>query len=156
MPAAQPLKLYADPESIPVSETTRIAKLLALPKPENYGEVKLAKLVANGLPRRAARGLLARAVGPKTVARLLPQPASQRGGGGKLSRQKSQRAYQLARVADLLGCIYSGATPQMHGFMERPHQLLGGKTPAELVRSGPAGTEAVIHLLQRAREGVAI
>jgi len=41
-------------------------------------------------------------------------------------------------------------------FLNRPHPMLEGKTPFEVARSGPAGTEAVLNLILKAQAGTAV
>lgn len=72
-----------------------------------------------------------------------------------LSREHSERLYEVARVVDAVGRAFHGDRRRIDAFLDRPHPLLDGETPLELAASSSAGADAVLNLLRRAEAGVA-
>ena len=74
---------------------------------------------------------------------------------GKLSREHSERLYEIGRVVVAIAWAYRGDLDRFEAFMTRPHPLLAGETPFDMARSSSAGADAVLNLVRRAEAGVA-
>ena len=140
-----------------VSDTARIARLLAIADPDNCSEVSLAQGVARGL-RPAAVTTMAEAFGGnknRIVGPIVPEATFRRAQQtGKLSKEHSERLYELSRVFIAVARAYRDDLARIEAFMTRPHPLLEGETPFDMARSSSAGADAVLNLIQRAEAGV--
>lgn len=152
------LDIYRSPDALPGSEASRVGMLLGLKAPQRINDVGLADLVSQGLRVEAAEALAhilgrAHVVGP-----LIPEATLRRARKLRkpLSRQMSERLYELSRVVDAVSRTYLGNPAAAARFLEKPHKLLGGRTPLEMAQSSSAGAEAVINLLRRADAGFAV
>ena len=67
-----------------------------------------------------------------------------------------ERLYEVGRVVDAVSRAYHGDTAAIVRFLNRPHQLLGGRTPLAMAQSSSAGADAVINLVRRADAGFAV
>ena len=151
------LQAYADPADMPASEAARVARLLAIDRPDLLSDVQLARRVSGGLAPRAAAAL-AEVLGRKrVVGPVVPEATLRRvrKAGKSLSRELSERLYEVGRVVDALGRAYHGDREAIDTFLNRPHPLLEGATPFDMARSSSAGTEAVLNLIRRAEAGIA-
>lgn len=153
-----PLGLYAEPTAMPTSEAARIARLLALDDAEHVDDVGLAERVAAGLRPKSVTALSELLGGGAVVGLLVPEATLRRvrKTRARLSKEHSERLYELGRVIDAVGRAYHGDAAQIGRFLERPHPLLGGVTPFDMARSSSAGADAVLNLLRRADAGVAL
>ena len=154
------LRAYAGPNASVYSEPIRIAKLLSLRVTKDFDEVVLARRVAEGLPTRSVTALI-EALGlddSEIIGPVVPKSTLQKRkkAGTPLSGEHSERIYSLARVIDAVGRAYCGDQGQIIGFLNRRHSMLHGDTPFDLARSGSAGAEAVLSLLDSAEAGVAV
>ncbi len=154
------LRAYSRPDALVYSEPIRLAKLLSLRVTKGFDEVVLARKVAEGLPPRSVTALIEALdldesviIGP-VVSKSTLQKRTR--AGTPLSGEHSERIYSLARVIDAVGRAYCGDQGQINGFLNRPHPLLHNDTPFDLARSGSAGAEAVLSLLDSAEAGVAV
>ncbi|MDA7956894.1 MAG: DUF2384 domain-containing protein [Gammaproteobacteria bacterium] len=150
----QPLKRYTDPDSRSKSEAARIAALLALSARKKYSETALAFKIAEGVPVGAMDNF-AGVYGESFVPHVVPEEIWRKHAKSKkpLPKEYSDRIYKLAQVTDMLGLIYRGDADKVRLFLGRPHPLLDGETPFDIVCSGAAGADAVLNLLRRARAG---
>ncbi|MDD9997391.1 MAG: DUF2384 domain-containing protein [Gammaproteobacteria bacterium] len=142
----------------PVNEATRVARLLAIDDPEVLSEVQLAHCVSSGLPSKSALGL-SEVLGKRwVVGSIIPEASLRRArkSDKPLSRELSERLYEIGRVVDALRLAYHGNKDAIDGFLHRPHVLLEGDTPFDLARSSSAGAQAVLNLIRRAEAGVAV
>ena len=73
-----------------------------------------------------------------------------------LSRDHSERLYDVGRVVDALGRAYRGDQEAINGFLNRAHPLFDGETPFDMTRSSSAGAEAVLNLIRRTEAGIAL
>lgn len=137
---------------------------------DEFTDVRLAERVAEGLPVAA----MDRVVAAFTVkvkgkrAKLVPAAAlplfnhisastvSRVKKGSGLRVQDSERVYEMGMVVDLVMSTFRGDTRKARAFMVRPHPMLEGKTPLQMVQSSSAGAAAVRSLLNRANAGVAV
>ena len=152
------LQAYADPTDMPASEAARIARLLAIDGPGVQSDVQLAQRISGGLLPRAASAL-AEAIGrSRVVGPVVPEATLRRvrKAGKPLSRELSERLYEVGRVVDAVGRAYHGDREAIDTFLHRPHPLLEGETPFDMARSSSAGTEAVLNLIRRAEAGMAL
>ena len=152
------LQAYADPTDMPASEAARIARLLAIDGPGVQSDVQLAQRISGGLLPRAAAAL-AEAIGrSRVVGPVVPEATLRRvrKAGKLLSRELSERLYEVGRVVDAVGRAYHGDREAIDTFLHRPHPLLEGETPFDMARSSSAGTEAVLNLIHRAEAGMVL
>lgn len=150
------LQAYAYPAELPASESTRIARLLAIDGPETLSDVQLARYVAAGLFPTAAVALSQVLGRNRVVGPVIPEATFRRVRKARktLSRDHSERLYDVGRVVDALGRPYHGDREAIDVFLNRPHPLLEGETPFDMTRSSSAGTEAVLNLIRRAEAGI--
>lgn len=147
---------YADPGRLPTGEAARFARLLKLRDADSFTDVRLARSVAAGLPVSAVAAVAGMLAGAAT-GRLVPEATVRRARQARkpLSREHSERLYDVARVVDAVGRAYHGDRARIDGFLNRPHPLLEGETPLDLAVSSSAGADAVLNLVRRAEAGVA-
>jgi len=112
----------------------------------------LSRAVATGLPAAAVERL-ATAVAPDDARfkyRLVP-PATlrRRRLAGRLTAVESDRLARLAKVFGMALEIYR-APEGARNFMRRPHPMLEGATPLDVVLAADPGADVVINLLGRA------
>lgn len=152
------LEAYAEPSAMPASEATRLAQLLSLEVSDSFDDVALARRVSEGLPAKSVTGLASFIGKARIIGPVVPEPTLRRVRKARkpLSREHSERLYELSRVLDAVSRAYHGNREQITAFMTRPHPLLGGETPFDLTRSSSAGADAVLNLLRRADAGVAV
>lgn len=152
------LDMYGNPNSLPGSEAGRIGLLLGLKEAPRLNDIGLANQIAQGLRVASAEALgtvLGRA---SVVGPLIPEATLRRAKKSRkaLSREMSERLYEISRVLDVVGRTYHGDSDAISNFLNTPHGLLDGRTPLEMARSSSAGAEAVINLLRRADAGFAV
>jgi len=143
----------APPYRIAGTEVRRIASFLGLGA-EVSDRMELADIVAHGLPAASAEAVH-EALGSSAFASVVPGPTYRRArrSGQPLSRETSEKLYEFARVMELVLRIHRGDEAAAHRFLQRPHAMLGGRTPLEVATSSSAGADAVMELLQRADAG---
>lgn len=152
------LDLYNEVSALPGSEAGRIGMLLGLKAPQQIDDVGLAERVSKGLRTESAESL-ASILGRMHVVRpLIPEATLTRAKKNRqaLSREISDRLYNVSRVLDAVSRTYRGDKAVIARFLEKPHRLLAGHTPLEMAKSSSAGAEAVIKMLRRAEAGFAV
>jgi putative toxin-antitoxin system antitoxin component (TIGR02293 family) len=152
------LELYGTPGALPGSAAGRIAMLLGFDRRESVDDVGLADAISRGL-RATAADTLSEVLGRShVVGPLIPEATLRRARKNRtaLSREMSERLYEVGRVVDAVSRLYHGDRVAITRFLEEPHRLLGGRTPLAMAQSSSAGAEAVINLLQRADAGFAV
>lgn len=151
------LQDYANPAEMPASEAMRVGRLLSLDRPDRLSDVQLARRIADGLPSQAAVALAETLGRKRVVGPVVPEATLRRARKAKsrLSRQLSERLYEVGRVVDAVSRAYRGDREAIEAFLNRPHPLLEGETPFDLARSSSAGAEAVLNLMRRAEAGIA-
>ena len=152
------LQAYADPAELPASEAMRIARLLAIDGPDILSDVQLARRIDAGLLPGAAVALAEVLGRHRVVGPVIPEATLRRvrKANKRLSRELSERLYEMGRVVDAVGRAYHGDWQAIDTFLNRPHPLLDGKTPFDMARSSSAGADAVLNLLRRAEAGIAL
>lgn len=141
------------------SEPTRLAALLGMPDAERVDELTLARRVGEGLGVAAAEALASvmAPLGRSAIHVIVSEPTLRRARSGRaLSREPSERLYQMGRVLDRAARAFQGDEEMVRRFLARPHPLLEGRTPFEIAHSSAAGADAVIRLLEEAEAGVAV
>ncbi len=153
-----PLAAYAEPTVMPTSESVRIAQLLALDDAEHVDDVSLAQRVMAGLRPKSVNALSDLLGSGLVIGPVIPEATLRRArkNRARLSKEHSERLYELGRVVDAVSRAYHGNAKQIGSFLNRPHPLLGGATPFDMARSSSAGADAVLNLLRRADAGVAL
>ena len=151
------LQDYADPAEMPASEAMRVARLLAIDEPDILSDVQLARRISGGLLPRAAMALSEALGRSRVVGPVVPEATLRRvrKAGKTLSRELSERLYEVGRVVDAVGRAYHGDRDAIDTFLNRPHPMLEGETPFDMARSSSAGAEAVLNLIRRAEAGMA-
>ena len=152
------LQAYADPAELPASEAMRVARLLAIDGPDILSDVQLARRIDAGLLPGAAVALAEVLGRNRVVGPVIPEATLRRvrKANKRLSRELSERLYEMGRVVDAVGRAYHGDWPAIDTFLNRPHPLLDGETPFDMARSSSAGADAVLNLLRRAEAGIAL
>lgn len=153
-----PLEAYANPTALPGTQSGRIGVLLGLKEKSPLDDVTLADKITQGLGVAAAEAL-ANALGrSQIVGPVIPEATLRRAKKNRtaLSREMSERLYEVGRVLDAVSRTYHGDEEAISRFLNRPHNLLGGRKPLELAQSNSAGAEAVINLIRRAESGFAV
>ena len=152
------IQAYADPADLPASEAARVARLLAIDEPDILNDVQLAQRVSGGLLPRAAAALAEVLGRNRVVGPVVPEATLRRVRKARrpLSRELSERLYEVGRVVDAVGRAYRGDRDAIDTFLNRPHPLLDGETPFDMARSSSAGAEAVLNLIRRAEAGIAV
>ena len=132
--------------------------LLAIDEPDVLSDVQLAPLVSGGLLPGSAIALAEVLGRSRVVGPVVPEATLRRVRKARkaLSRQLSERLYELGRVVDAVSRAYHGDRDAIDAFLNRPHPLLEGETPLDMARSSSAGAEAVLNLVRRAEAGVAL
>ena len=142
---------------LPGSEVTRVARLLDLEEPDNLNDVQFARRVSRGFYTRSVTALAAVLGTKRVVGPVVPEATLRRArkANKRLSREISERLYEVGRVVDAVSRAYHGDRNAIEEFLNRPHPLLEGETPFDMARSSSAGAEAVLNLIRRAEAGVA-
>ncbi len=140
------------------SEVTRVARLLDLDEPDNLNDVQFARRVSRGFTARSVTALAAILGTKRVVGPVVPEATLRRArkANKRLSREISERLYEIGRVVDAVSRAYHGDRNAIEEFLNRPHPLLEGETPFDMARSSSAGAEAVLNLIRRAEAGVAV
>lgn len=138
-------------------ETAHIARLLGIVDPDSCSDVRLAQQVANGLQPAAVTAMAGAFGGKKNriVGPIVPEATFRRAQkAGKLSREHSERLYEVGRVMTAVVRAYRGNEERIDAFLMRPHPLLAGETPFDMTVSSSAGADAVLNLIRRAEAGI--
>lgn len=143
---------------LPESEVTRVARLLDLDEPDTLNDVQFARRVSRGFSARSVAALAAVVGTKRVVGPVVPEATLRRArkANKRLSREISERLYEVGRVVDAVNRAYHGDRDAIEEFLNRPHPLLDGETPFDMARSSSAGAEAVLNLIRRAEAGVAV
>ena len=132
--------------------------LLAIDEADILSDVQLARIVSGGL-LPASASALAEVLGRKrVVGPVVPEATLRRVRKARkaLSRQLSERLYEVGRVVDAVSRAYHGDRDAIDAFLNRPHPLLDGESPFDMARSSSAGADAVLNLIRRAEAGIAL
>lgn len=154
------LAAYREPEHLPASEPMRLAKLFGLRDEAGRSDLAFADRVAQGLPVKAAYALepILRMVGRDALYRIVSESTLRRAKNAKttLTREPSERIYELARVIDQAAKTFRGDEAAVARFLNRPNPVLDGRTPFDVARASSAGADLVVKVLRKADAGVAV
>lgn len=147
------------PTTTAASQSGRIASMLGFKDASMMDDVALADRIASGLGVRSAE-TLGKTLGPviNVVGDIIPEATFRRIKTQKksLSREMSERLYELSRVWDAAYRMYAQDGEKARSFLTRPHPLLDGRTPLSLTVGSSAGADAVANLLLRAEAGFSV
>ena len=140
------------------SQPERIAMMLGLPIEGHIDDVALADRVSAGLMPAAAHALASAYGEAVRMVHLVPEATLRRARKARkpLSREMSERLYEMARVRVAAVEAYGGDEAGAGAFLARPHPLLDNRAPLEIARASSAGADAVVRLLRRAEAGFAV
>lgn len=149
------LASYQMPVSLPSGTPARIAHLLGITSSAGLDEVGLAEKIASGLPPKAADALSGFIGQEHVVGPVIPEATLRRARRERkaLSREMSERLYEISRVVDAAGVLFKGDPAAISRFLMSPHPLLGQRPPIDMARSSSAGADAVLNLMRRAEAG---
>ncbi len=154
------LESYAHPASLPSSVSFRVARLLALEveDPEDMGDLQLAKRIAGGLQPSSVFALGDVIGKSRVIGAMVPEATLRRArkAGKPLSRELSERLYEVGRVVDAVSVVYHGDRGSIEAFLNRSHSLLDGESPLDVARSSSAGAVAVLNLVRRIEASVVV
>jgi uncharacterized protein (DUF2384 family) len=104
------LAVYATPDQLPASAAGRIGMILGLTKGEGMTDVALAGRISKGLRPSSADGLAAVLGKGVVVGQIIPEATLRRAKQGRkaLSREMSERLYEISRVVDAVARTYRG------------------------------------------------
>ena len=74
----------------------------------------------------------------------------------QLTREMSERVHGVARVVLEARRLWADDESAMVRFLNRPHLLLGGRTPLDVARESTTGADLVVRIIGEARAGVAV
>lgn len=154
------LAAYKEPDRLPASEPQRLAKLFGLRARAGQSDLAFADEVADGLPVKAAYALesVFKLIGRDALHRIISESTLRRAKNGpnKLTREPSERLYELARVIDQAAKTFRGDEQAVARFLNRPNAVLEGRTPFDVARASSAGADLVVKVLRKADAGVAV
>ncbi len=156
--AAAVLKTYANPADLPVTEAACLGTLLGLEDTEVLSDVQLALRVGRGLPTDAVSVLMEIVGARNIVGPLIPEATLRRArkAGKPLSREMSERLYELSRIVNALCRVYHGDRDGIEAYLTARNPLLEGERPLDLACSSSAGARAVLDEIRRAEAGLPV
>lgn len=152
---ATTLASYKNRLQLQPSEPVRIALLLGLQQPKTMDDLHLADNIARGLPLTVVE--LINNVIPGGLSKLASESTLRRANSRqRLTRELSERIYDLSRVIDQAAIIFHGDAPAVGRFLTCPNPVLNNRTPFDIASVSSAGAHTVLNLLHQADAGVAI
>lgn len=145
----------------PLGDAAEIARLMGLRSWREMSSLSLVDQIERGLPLQAAERV-AQVMAPddpgakftllsrSTWSRLQKRPRQ------LLTRDASERIHGIARVLLEARRLWAGDESAMVRFLNRPHLLMGGRTPLDVARESTAGADLVVRIIGEARAGVAV
>lgn len=145
----------------PVSDAAEIARLMGLPSWRQMNSLALVNQIEQGLPLQVVERI-SRVMAPddprakftllsrSTWSRLQSRQRQH------LTREMSDRVHGVARVLLEARRLWADDEPAMTRFLNRPHLLLGERTPLDVARESTAGADLVVRIIGEARAGVAV
>ena len=145
----------------PLSEAAEIARLMGLPSWRKMSSLALVDQIERGLPLQAV-DRVAQVMAPddprakftllsrSTWSRLQKRPRQH------LTREMSDRVHGVARVVLEARRLWGNDPAATVRFLNRPHLLLGGRTPLDVARESTSGADLVVRIIGEARAGVAV
>ena len=154
-------RALARDETEPLGDAAQIAQIMGLPSWRKMNSLSLVDQIEQGLPLRAVE-CVARVMAPddpqakftllsrSTWSRLQKRPQRH------LTREASERVHGIARVLLEARRLWADDESAMVRFLNRPHLLLGGRTPLDVARESTTGADLVVRIIGEARAGVAV
>ena len=145
----------------PVSDAAEIARLMGLPSWRQMNSLALVNQIEQGLPLQVVERI-SRAMAPDdprakfTLLSRSTWSRLQRRQRQHLTREMSDRVHGVARVLLEARRLWTDDEAAMARFLNRPHLLLGGRTPLDVARESTAGADLVVRIIGEARAGVAV
>ena len=145
----------------PVSDAAEIARLMGLPSWRKTNSLSLVNQIERGLPLQAVERI-SQAMAPDdprakfTLLSRSTWSRLQKRSRQHLTREMSERVHGVARVLLEARRLWAGDESAMVRFLNRPHLLLGGRTPLDVARESTAGADLVVRIIGEARAGVAV
>ena len=145
----------------PVSDAAEIARLMGLPSWRQMNSLALVNQIEQGLPLQVVERI-SRAMAPDdprarfTLLSRSTWSRLQRRQRQHLTREMSDRVHSVARVLLEARRLWTDDEAAMVRFLNRPHLLLGGRTPLDVARESTAGADLVVRIIGEARAGVAV
>ena len=145
----------------PLGDAAAIAQLLGLPSWRQMNSLSLVDQIEQGLPLQAVERVaqVMAPDDPRARFTLLPRSTLTRlrkRSRQRLTREMSERVHGVARVLLEAHRLWKDDRSAMVRFLNRPHLLLGGRTPPEVARESTAGADLVVRIIGEARAGVAV
>jgi len=154
------LAAYTQPDQLSASEPVRLARLFGLRENAGMSDLALADQVADGLPVKAAYALEAilSLVAHNALFGVVSESTLRRAKKAKtkLTREPSERIYELGRVIDQAARTFRGDAEAVACFLNRPNAVLEGRAPFDVAKASSAGADLVVKLLRKADAGVAV
>ncbi len=145
----------------PLGDAAEIARLMGLPSWRAMSSLSLIDQIERGLPLQAAeRVAQVMAPGdPRAKFTLLSRSTwsrLQKRSRQHLTREVSERVHGIARVLLEARRLWADDESAMVRFINRPHLLLGGRTPLDVARESTTGADLIVRIIGEARAGVAV
>ena len=143
------------------SEAAEIARLMGLPSWRKMSSLSLVNQIEQGLPLQAA-DRVAQVMAPDdphakfTLLSRSTWSRLQKRSRQQLTREMSERVHGVARVVLEARRLWADDESAMVRFLNRPHLLLGGRTPLDVARESTTGADLVVRIIGEARAGVAV
>ena len=145
----------------PLSDAAQIARLMGLPSWRKMSSLSLVSQIERGLPLQAVNRV-AQVMAPNdphakfTLLSRSTWSRLQKRARQHLTREMSERVLGVARVLFEARRLWGEDRPAMVRFLNRPHLLLGGRTPLDVARESTTGADLVVRIIGQARAGVAV
>ena len=114
------LDIYSEPSALPSSKAGRIGMLLGLKVARPIDDIGLAEHVSSGLRTDSAEALASLIGRIHIVGPLIPEATLRRArkNGKALSREMSERLYDVSRVVDAVSESTTGTARQSHASLK--------------------------------------
>ena len=153
--AAAVLAGYANRAELPITEAARLGELLGIEDSAVLSDLELARRVGGGMHPDAASVLVELLGRGNVVGPVIPEATLRRArnAGKPLSREMSERLYELSRVVEALARAYHGDREGIEAYLTARHPLLEGQRALDVACSSSAGARTVLELIRRAVAG---
>lgn len=156
--AAAVLAGYANRAELPITEAARLGDLLGIEDAAVLSDLELARRVGGGLHPDAATVLMEILGRANVVGPVIPEATLRRARNEAkpLSREMSERLYELSRIVEALSRSYRGDTEGIMAYLTARHPLLEGQRALDVACSSSAGARHVLELIHRAQYGIPV
>ena len=142
-------------------DAANIARLMGLRRWQKMSDLALVEEIEQGLPLKAAETvgtLIARdnEAGKYAIVSRSTHARAKRNQRNHLTKGSSEKVYAAARVFYEAMRLWGNDKDATTRFLNRPHPLLGGRTPLNVATESTAGTDLVVQVIGEARAGVAV